>query len=149
MSQRSILSKLSFWCIRNSTIAVQSLWKKVFCFTCCEQGPRFNYVWSLEANIQSPSEGKKKSWHFFLFIFFFGWLFWVFDTLTFCSLWMCPGYTYRVSWNWPRAVKPGFLDSFKHSPQCPVSTSLPPSPLAPRDRCQSFPLVWTGIWWVY
>lgn len=44
---------------------MEQLWKKVFCCTCCEQGPCFNYVWSLVANIQSPSEGEKRKQYFF------------------------------------------------------------------------------------
>lgn len=124
MPQRSIWTKQSFWCKKNSIIVVEQLWKKVFCCTCCEQGPCFNYVWSLVANIQSPSEGEKRNQYFFS-IHLVGWLFWVFDTLTFCSLWMCPGYTYRVSSDWLRAVKSGFVQCFKHSPQCPASASYP------------------------
>lgn len=111
MPQRSIWTKQSFWCKKNSIIVVEQLWKKVFCCTCCEQGPCFNYVWSMVANIQSPSEGEKRNQYFFS-IHLVGWLFWVFDTLTFCSLLMCPGYTYRVSLDWLRAVKSGFVQCF-------------------------------------
>lgn len=68
MPQRNIWTKQSFWCKKNSIIVVEQLWKKVFCCTCCEQGPCFNYVWSLVANIQSPSEGEKRNQYFFPFI---------------------------------------------------------------------------------
>lgn len=120
--QRSMWTKQSFWCKKNRIIVVEQLWKKVFCCTCCEQGPCFNYVWSLVANIQSPSKGGKRTSIFFS-IHLAGRLFQVFDTLTFCSLWMRPGYTYRVSLDWLRAVESGFIQCFKHSPQCSVSAS--------------------------
>lgn len=101
---------------------MEQLWKKVFCCTCCEQGPCFNYVWSLVANIQSPSEGEKRKQYFFPHSF--SWLIilslWLFDLLFFMNV---PAYTYRVSLDWQRAAKSGFVQCFKHSPQCPAAAS--------------------------
>lgn len=61
-----------------------------------------------------------------IFFHSFSWLIilslWHFDLLFFMNV---PGYTYRVSLDWLRAVKSGFVQCFKHSPQCPTSASYP------------------------
>lgn len=83
--------------------------------------------------ISNPQVKGKKGSSIFFSIHLVGWLFWVFDSLTFCSLWMCPAYTYRVSLDWRRAAKSGFVQCFKHAPQCPAAASCPLFNRALRD----------------
>lgn len=71
--------------------------------------------------ISNPQVTGEKRNQYFFSVRLVGGLFRVFDTLTFCSLWICPGYTYRVSLDWLRAVKSGFVQCFEHFRQCPAS----------------------------